>query len=285
MNIVELKNEAEIDGYLEELKQKNCNMIALDIEGEFNLHCYGEHLCLVQIYDGEQAIIIDPQQFDNSSGLKKILEKRDLLKIVYDAGSDSVLLEHACGIRLRSILDLRPAVTLLGHEKQSLANVLEAELGLEPINKKKFQQYNWMRRPIDPQALHYAMSDVLHLFKLKERLFARLAADGLMDDYMLQNLMVQNRDRDPRKKHEKAKGYNRLNKTQQELFGKLFLIRDTYARELNRPPHYVFSNSELLGLCKPGADARELLTRGINPRIPERTRNALLHELSSTFSR
>ena len=26
--------------------------IAMDFEGEFNLHIYGEHLCLVQIFDG-----------------------------------------------------------------------------------------------------------------------------------------------------------------------------------------------------------------------------------------
>ena len=35
--------------------------IAVDFEGEFNLHIYGEHLCLIQVYDGKSYYIIDPR--------------------------------------------------------------------------------------------------------------------------------------------------------------------------------------------------------------------------------
>ena len=39
--------------------EKEINKIAMDFEGEFNLHSYGERLCLIQIYDGESYFIID----------------------------------------------------------------------------------------------------------------------------------------------------------------------------------------------------------------------------------
>ena len=35
--------------------------IAVDFEGEFNLHIYGEHLCLIQIFDKSNYYIIDPR--------------------------------------------------------------------------------------------------------------------------------------------------------------------------------------------------------------------------------
>ena len=35
--------------------------IAVDFECEFNLHIYGEHLCLIQIFDGLSYYLIDPR--------------------------------------------------------------------------------------------------------------------------------------------------------------------------------------------------------------------------------
>ena len=139
MSVTELKTKEEIDQYLDTMSDSNPDMIAIDIEGEFNLHCYGEHLCLVQIYDGTNEIIIDPFKLKDFAALKSIFEKRDLLKIMYDATSDAALLSVEYGIRIKSILDLRPAVMLLDYQKQSLSNVLAAELGIDPGNKKSFK--------------------------------------------------------------------------------------------------------------------------------------------------
>ena len=181
MHIRELKSEDEITGYLRELEQERRHVIALDIEAEFNLHCYGEHLCLIQIFDLQNEIIIDPFRFKDSAPLKALFEKRDLLKIMYDAASDSCLLANVCGIRINSVLDLRPAVSLLEYEGQSLAHVLQEELGIVSPSKKRFQRYNWMKRPVEPAAIEYAMNDVRFLFTLKEALFARLSSRGLFD--------------------------------------------------------------------------------------------------------
>ncbi|MFY9398734.1 MAG: HRDC domain-containing protein [Desulfomonilia bacterium] len=279
MSIIELKNDQEIHRYLDSLDEQGRKVIAVDIEAEFNLHCYGEHLCLVQVFDQENEIIIDPLRVRHGQGIKKLFEKRDLLKIMYDSSSDAALLESACGIRLRSVLDLRPAVSLLGYPKQGLAYVLEDELGIVPLNKKKFQQYNWMKRPISRAAIEYAMGDVKHLFRLKEALFDKLARSGLMDAYILQNLMLQDGSNDGKKKlekYEKAKGYNRLGKNRQELFKEIFLARDEIAKRLNRPPDYVFSNAKLLELCKDDIRDESFVSQGINPRIEPPVRDEIL---------
>ena len=124
MNILELKTDREIYAYLDALDKHGRKMIAVDVEAELNLHCYGEHLCLIQIFDLENELIIDPLQFRSSEGIKRFFENPDVIKIMYDSSSDAALLDTAYGIKLRSVLDLRPAVALLKYPKQSLAHVL-----------------------------------------------------------------------------------------------------------------------------------------------------------------
>ena len=283
MSIIELKNDSEIYDYLRKLDERNQKIIALDIEAEFNLHCYGEHLCLIQLFDLENEIIIDPFKFKDRRSLKRLFEKRDLLKIMYDSSSDSALLENACNIKIHSVLDLRPAVALLKYPKQSLAHVLSEELGMIPLNKKKFQKYNWMRRPINKAAIEYAMGDVRYLFRLKDELFDKLKNNGLLDTYILHNLMIQDGagNKNKKAKYEKAKGYNRLDKNQQKMFKEIFTLRDAFAEKLNKPPNYVFSNANLLELCRGNIQDPYFVEQGINPKIEHVIRYEILDRFTA----
>ncbi|MEA2101262.1 MAG: HRDC domain-containing protein [Thermodesulfobacteriota bacterium] len=283
MGIIELKNDNEVYEYLNKLDERNQKIIALDIEAEFNLHCYGEHLCLIQIFDQENEIIIDPFKFKDRDSIKKLLEKRDLLKIMYDSLSDAALLENEYNIRLKAVLDLRPAVTLLEHPKQSLAHVLDEELGIVPVNKKKFQRHNWMKRPINKDAIEYAMGDVRYLFRLKDALFDKLKNNGLLDTYILHNLMIQDgtSHKNKKAKHEKAKGYYRLDKRQQEIFKEIFTLRDAFAKRINKPPNYVFSNIKLLDLCKKNIQDPNFVKQGINHKIEHSIRDEIFDRFTA----
>lgn len=279
MNRIELKNDNEIHSYLDALDKRGRKVIAVDVEAESNLHCYGEHVCLIQIFDLENEIIIDPLRFKNGEGIRRLFEKRDLLKIMYDSLGDAALLDTVYGIRLQSVLDLRPAVALLEYPKQSLSYVLSEELGKAPMNKKKFQQYNWMTRPLDKAAIEYALGDVRDLFRLKDALFDKLKAVGLLDTYILQNLMLQdgsNNKKAKPAKHEKAKGYNRLDKKRREMFTELFTVRDAFAQRLNKPPHYVFNNDKLLELCRDDIRDPAFIRQGINPHIKRSIQDEIL---------
>ncbi|MEN6317320.1 MAG: 3'-5' exonuclease [Syntrophaceae bacterium] len=270
MSILELKTDREIYAYLDALDKHDRKMIAVDVEAELNLHCYGEHVCLIQIFDQENELIIDPFKFKDCEGMKRFFENRDVLKIMYDSSSDAALLDTAYGIKLQSVLDLRPAVALLKYPKQSLAHVLSEELGNAPLNKKKFQQYNWMTRPLSNAAIEYAMDDVRYLFRLKDALFDKLRINGLMDTYITQNRLLQegkNAHKVKPAKYEKAKGYHRLDKVRQEMFKELFILRDAFAKDLNKPPNYVFSNVKLLELCKNDIQDPVFVEQGINPKI------------------
>jgi len=251
MNYKYIKNKHELRSYLESFEDKKPYIIALDIEAELNLHEYGEKLCLIQIFDGTNQVIIDPLEIDNHT-LKILFESRYILKIVYDASSDSSLLKNTYNIDIKSLLDLRPAVELLHYDKQDLHSVIIAELGITLTSKSKYQRHNWTKRPIDKQAIDYALNDVIYLFKLKDALFTKLYTRNLLDVFILKNLQVQNKDyaRNPEDRYRNIKGYYALSDDEKGIFKRVFDVREKYAEMCNMPAYNVIRREDLLNIAR-----------------------------------
>lgn len=273
-----IENNAQFTAYLERLRERNTGSLALDIEGEFNLHVYGERFCLLQLYDGEEEAVVDPFGV-SADQLKRLLEDRDLLKITYDSASDRVLLAKSHGIIMNSILDLKPAVEVLDVPKQDLKSVMRELLNVDSDgSKKQFQQYNWTKRPIDPAAIEYAIQDVRHLYELKDALLEELAREGRLETYILENLKRQDREPDTNRKPGvfRSGRYRRLRGEQKQRFQRMYEIRDRYARELDLPPDTVLANGDLFALAmgeKGPGDVRR------NRRVPAAKLDALKQEL------
>ncbi|MBI9109118.1 MAG: 3'-5' exonuclease [Spirochaetales bacterium] len=242
----------EIDDFTDALKKNGTTSIALDFEGEFNLHVYGEKLCLIQISDGKEAFLIDP--FDADLGaVKRLFEDEKIMKIMWDASSDISLIVNGYSMTIKSVLDLRPAADLLELPKRDYSSVVSEILGIEAkTNKSRFQKYNWITRPIDDEAIVYALGDVLHLHSLKDAILRLIYEGGHLEEYMRQNLIVQNRNylRVPGQRHKKMKGYKYLSSDEKTRLKSIFNLRDGWARELNWPPHRVIPNPELIDLSK-----------------------------------
>jgi len=277
MDYREIHDEEELREYIGGLKSDGRTTVALDLEGEFNLHVYGERLCLVQVYDGREAVIIDPLKIETEA-LKDLFEAEELLKVMWDASSDIALLVNGYDTTIRNILDLRPAADLLELPKKDYASVIENVLGIQAKKKKKFQRYNWLRRPIDPEALEYAVGDVLHIPALQQELLRRLQAAGQLEEFYSRSEIVQNRDykRTPGRRHTKMKGYKYLKKHEKELLRRLFNLRDKHARRLNMPPHNVIANPDLMDLSRSNLHAGKL---SFSRRIRERDQRQILQEL------
>ena len=244
-------------------------VVALDIEAELNLHHYGQRLCLVQIYDGVNKILLDPFDIDTQT-LKYFFEDRNILKIVYDAGSDSSLLKNVYDIEMKSVLDLRPAVDLLRYVKQDLHSIIGEELGVALNHKVKFQRHNWTRRPFDKEALEYAINDVTYLFQLKDIMLKKLCDAGLIDMYILRNLQIQNKDYalDPRERYKKTKGYYALPLDAKRIFKLLYDVREKYAKAANMPSYNVIRNEDLIDIARGSKTINDIhLPRHLNDDI------------------
>lgn len=246
-----IESAAELKSYLKKIDDKGYHIIALDIEAENNLHVYGEKLCLTQIFDGVDSIIIDTLNIDNNA-LKHLFENPKILKVMYDAGSDLSLLKNSAGIEIKSILDLRPAAELLDYEKKDLHSLIAFELGIFLEQKRKYQRYNWINRPVSDKAISYALNDVIHLFSLKDVFLAKLYAKKLLEPFLLKNLQIQNKDytRDPEDRYRKISGYSRLQSDKKTVFRRVFHIRDKYAKKYDVPPDRIIRKADLIKIVK-----------------------------------
>ena len=279
MKYTYIKSKDELLAYLKRFEDVKHQVIALDIEAELNRHAYGERLCLIQIFDGVNKVLIDPFEIDNHT-LRILFENKNILKVIYDASSDSSLMKNAYAIEIKSILDLRPAVDILDYEKKDLHSVIASELGINLTEKSKYQKYNWTRRPIDKQAISYALNDVIHLLRLKDAIFKKLCSRKLLDLFWLKNLQIQDKDytRDSRNRYTKIKGYHTLTGKERGTLRKVFDVRDKYARLHNMPPHNIIKATDLINIAK-DAECIDGL------RFPKRFNNDLVqkivHELKS----
>ncbi len=265
-----IETDAEWRAYCSRVGERGVVAVAMDIEGEFNLHVYGERFCLLQLYDGHEQVVVDPTTV-SASLIGELLEDESIGKITYDSASDRVLLAKTHGITVRAIVDLRPAVELLEFAKQDLKSVIEETIGgTDSGSKKRFQQYNWTRRPIDPGAIEYALQDVYHLFAVRDVLFERLAAAGLMDAYVQENRKRQERVPDVNRKPGvfRSGRHKRLTRDQKHEFERLYDIRERHAKELDLPPNTVVANDDLFALAA-GAITPDQI-RG-NRRLPDAT--------------
>ena len=277
MEYTYIASNAELLDYLDTFDDRKDYIIALDIEAELNRHSYGEKLCLVQVFDGNGKIIIDPLKI-SSRNLRALFSSTRILKVMYDASSDCSLMKNAYDIDINSVLDLRPAVELLDYEKKDLHSVIGYELGIELTNKSKFQKRNWLKRPIEYQAISYALNDVIHLFKLKDKIFRKLQERKLLDIFFLKNMIINTRDytRNPDDKYRKIKGYYRLTAEQRMTFAKVYDIRDKYAKLCNMPPHNIISNPNMVNIVQDTGQLVELrFPKRLNPGFVDNIRRDL----------
>ncbi|MFW5743689.1 MAG: HRDC domain-containing protein [Spirochaetota bacterium] len=260
-------SDAELASFLTRLRDRGVSEVAVDFEGEFNLHVYGERLCLLQIAHPDEEAVVDPFTTSNEA-LRGFLEDSQIRKITYDSSSDRLLLAKSRGLRLVSIEDLRPAVELLEFPKRDLGSVLETALGHRPAgSKKRFQQYNWTRRPLDPAAVEYALRDVRHLAALRDELFARLDKQGLLDEYRAENERLESIEPNLNRKPGvfRSAAHKRLSPEQKREFQRLYEIRDRHARDLDLPPNTVVANKELFALARGAMDVSSITG---NRRVP-----------------
>ena len=155
--------------------------IAVDFEGEFNLHIYGEHLCLIQVYDGEGFYIIDPRSGSVTLNGLKAFFLSPVEKVWFDAQSDAALVHKNYGIVIANIFDIRILALTLGYTG-NLTGLKETYLGISSEgsgSKKRNQTANWLKRPLPQPQIEYALEDVRYLLALKDVLVPLVRDAGL----------------------------------------------------------------------------------------------------------
>jgi len=272
----EIAGSAQLAAYRKSLAERGVAKIAVDFEGEFNLHVYGEHLCLIQVYDGRDFVLIDPLKTGEEE-LRAFLEMKSPVKLFFGADSDRMLVYKQYGIKIASLFDVQHLVEVLDLEKKGLDSVLFSQLGVEVVKKKKFQQYNWMTRPLDGEAKAYALGDVEYLFRLSEVLLEKIIERGLVEEMAFRLVSGQlDYDRKTVPGIFKTPEYRKMRGAVKSRYERAVEIREEFARQMNVPPNLVLTKQDLADIAYDPAAVKRVR---FNKRVTEKTRMELIRRM------
>jgi ribonuclease D len=214
--------------------------IALDLEFDRDNYTYGFNLCLMQIASATHCYLIDPKAGLDISLIFPLLENPAIQKVVHSSSEDLRLL-HSLKCYPKNLADTELYAKLLNYERTSLGAMILQLFGIEL--DKKMQKVNWELRPLQPKQLTYAANDVLYLLQLKNELEKQAADKNILPFLQDENNLLSYTIYDLAAKDNflKRKDLLYLSPYQQYVLNGIFCYRDSIARQLNRPAHYVMS--------------------------------------------
>lgn len=257
-------------------KQGGVSSVAMDFEGEFNLHVYGEHLCLIQLFDGKAFFLVDPFKVSKEA-LGPFFTDGELEKVMFSCESDAALVRKVYGIQLACVWDVRVPALALGYTG-NLSGLMDM-YGLEHVleNKKKNQMTNWMRRPLDEHQVQYALGDVAQLLALKEILWEQVSEKHLSRQVENQMKACAEARHPEQPGWTKLPGYRFMSPVEQHYAKYLFIARDEVARRRNIPASRILDKRVLTDLVKKSVRDSQAYTKVT--RDPEMLAS-LKHQLS-----
>lgn len=155
--------------------------IAIDTE-TMGLNLHRDRLCLVQIYDGQEAVyLVQIKRGSPCPNLIHVLTNPDILKIFHFARFDVAKIKNDLGITVTPVYCTKIASKLCrtsaaSHSLKALCQDL-----LNITLCKEQQTSDWGADTLTPDQQTYAANDVLYLHALKEKLDTLLAREGRAD--------------------------------------------------------------------------------------------------------
>ena len=123
------------------------SQLALDTErnGRF---AYQERICLIQLCDGEQTLLIDPLAIDDLSSFGAMLADESIVKVIHGCEEDVRFFDHDFGFTINNLFDTGLAARFLGVSRPNLGAVLEEFAGVTIPKDRNLQMSHWGLRPL-----------------------------------------------------------------------------------------------------------------------------------------
>jgi ribonuclease D len=232
--------------------------LAIDTESN-SLHAYQEHVCLIQVSTAEGDALIDPLGSADIGALAPLFASPAIEKVFHGAEYDLACLKRDFGFEIVNLFDTRLALRTLGMQPSGLADVLAQEFGV--ALDKRFQRADWGKRPLPPAQIEYARFDTHYLLPLRDRLAEALQRAGRWEEALeacahLACTVHPGTNGDPDGFWGLANA-RKLEPRQAAALRELYAWRDQTARQLDRPPFKVLSDSALLSLARTQPRAME----------------------------
>lgn len=242
--------------------------VAVDTESN-SLYVYQEQVCLIQVSVPDKDYVVDALAVPDLSPLAHFFADPKVQKIFHAAEYDVMCLKRDFGFCFVNLFDTMWAARILGWPRVGLGNILKDLFDVR--TNKRYQRYDWGKRPLDQKALLYASLDTHYLLPLRH-----LQADGLMRKERweeAQEVFEQVAGSEPVSNGFEAEDFWRvkgafdLGRREQAVLRELCIWRDGEARRRDRPHFKVLHDRVLSALAQARPRTREELARvdGIKP--------------------
>src|SRR5438105_2908863 len=273
---------AQADGLtLEELAERAHADGRLALDTEFvSEGRYRPLLCLVQAAvsppgsdERAHGEVFDPIEGFDHELLGELVADPDVGVVVHSAAQDVVILRRVWGIEPRNLFDTQIAAGFAGYSAQTgYGNLLARVTGVHLSKSAGFTR--WDRRPLTPEQIDYARSDVEDLLVLADRLKERLEDSGRLEwaREECRRLEELSDERDPDEVWRRLPRVAQLRPRARAVAKELAAWRERTAAAENRPVGSILSDVALVEVARrqPKAVAELGAIRGVRPDLGRR---------------
>ena len=234
---------------------------------------YFPQLCLVQIAGPDEAAALDPLAAGiDLAPLFELMAAPSLLKVFHAARQDIEIFVNLAGAVPAPLFDTQVAAMVCGFGDSVSYETLAGKLAGAHIDKSS-RFTDWSQRPLSERQLRYALTDVVPLRTVYEKLAARLAKSG-RSSWLAEEMGTLT---DPATyRQDPAEAWRRFkvrsnNRKLLALVRELAAWRETAAQQRNLPRNRLLRDESLLEIAAhaPANVADLARTRGLGKNFAE----------------
>ena len=239
----------------------------------------------IQLAAGENVALIDPLNVRDFTPLRRLLTNPKVAKVFHAASQDLAIFYRLLGAPVTPVFDTQVAAAMTGNDEQiSFARLVERTTGVHLRKSHSFT--DWLRRPLTPKQIEYALEDVRYLEPAYKHLVKDLTKRGRLpwahEEFVAYSAPERFLPPDPREMFMQLRGAERLNNGELGRLRELVAWREETARAMNIPAARICMDPVLMELARRPRTSVDALreVRGLRPPQIERFGRGLLEAMT-----
>jgi len=230
---------------------------------------YRPALGFLQFATRERTVAVDPLAVDNLTEWWEIMSDDQTTVIVHGGQAEIRFCLHFFGCPPRKLFDIQIAEGLRGRSYPLSYSAIVRRVLNQSVDGSQTRT-DWMRRPLSPEQIRYALEDVEHLIDVRDAQSEWLGQRNRLAwaDAEFGRIVSELEAEIKMAPWEKLSGAHKLSRRELAVLQHLAQWREDQAAEQNRPVRRILRDDLLIDLAKrkPESTQQALATRDLNRR-------------------
>ena len=254
-----IDTNSQLAAFCESLRGEPAIFLDTEFVGEGYYH---KRLGTIQMGSASEAAIIDALAVDDMAPLGRLLADPDVVKVFHAATQDLQILVRLFGAPVAPLFDTQVAAQLTtGDEQIGFDRLVTRITGQSPASGHSFT--DWLRRPLTPGQIEYALDDVRLLVPVYQWQCAKLAELERESWAAEEFAKLEDPERfvptDPDQQYMRIRGFDNLSGPALAALRALAAWRERTAREMDIPVGRIARDETLTELAmRPRKATRDL---------------------------